>query len=430
MQKDVQKMPRWYRLDNAAKIYPVVTNSRRSHVFRIAANMKHDIDPPALQQAVIDCKNRFPTIYVKLRTGFFWYYYEPNEKKPIVRPESPYLNQSIDRYLNNGYFFTFFYFKKRLSLECYHGICDGAGAIEFFKTVILHYLELIGYKIDSENIVLSLSVRPTKDEAEDSYLKYFPEGKRKRQKVAKAYKPLGKRFRQGGTGLINVKLKTSDLLALSKTYNASLSQFLAALMTYSIFLSGDKKQLAEYPVKITIPVNMRSIYPSKTLRNFSLFFRTSIKAGDSNMSFSDILTEIQSQFAEELKLENLNDTLYFNVSIEKNIVVKFLPLFVKIIILRTGYYVIGKRATTAALSNLGNINLPSGMKEHVESMEVNLSGSSYATPDVSVISCNGIISLSFSRGTYGTEVERAFIGFLTEKGLNVEVTSNNWEEFA
>lgn len=277
---------------------------------------------------------------------------------------------------------------------------------------------------------MSLSERPSNAEAEDSYLKYFPENKRLRQKSVKAYKPIGKRFRQGGTGLINAKFKTDDLLALAKANNASLSQFLTALMTYCVFRCGDEARLAKYPVKITVPVNMRRIFPSKTLRNFSLFIRTSVLAGSGQWEFNDILAEVKSQFTEELKLDKLENTLYFNVSIEKNPIVRVLPLFVKIVILRLGYYLLGKISSTSSLSNLGNIELPSGMKDHIESMEVNLAGTVSAIPDVSVISCNGVISLSFSRGIYSTEFVRTFITYLTEMGLKAEITSNNWEAYA
>ncbi|NCU26757.1 MFS transporter, partial [Candidatus Nomurabacteria bacterium] len=119
----------WFRLDNVAKIYPVVKSYLVSNVFRITATMDGDVDPVLLKQAVLDCRNRFPSFYVKLRKGFFWYYYEPNDKEPLVVPESSYVCDPIDSYKNNWFYFVFFYYKNRISLEIFHGLTDGKGAL-------------------------------------------------------------------------------------------------------------------------------------------------------------------------------------------------------------------------------------------------------------------------------------------------------------
>jgi NRPS condensation-like uncharacterized protein len=419
-------LPKWYRLDNAAKIYPVVTSNKKSHVFRIAANMKHDVIPDLLQQAVRDCKLRFPNMYLKLKRGFFWYYYEANDMVPIVKPEDPYLCRPIDRHLNNGFLFTFFYFSKRISLEIYHGLCDGAGAMEFMKTVLHRYLELTGARINAGNLILSLDDRPTAAEVEDSYLKYFSPEKRKVNKVPKAYKINARRFRDGGTALINAKVSVDELIALAKSNNCTITQYLAALLTYCIMKTGNKRKLSAYPVKITIPVNMRRFFPSGTLRNFSLFFRTSILF-DREKSFNEILDIAKTQFDEELQLNKLNNTLYFNVAAEKSFIVRALPLFIKKVILKTGYHIIGKRASTSSLSNLGNVNLPEDMNKYIESFDINLAGEKSAVPDLMVISYNGIASMTFSRGVYTTKIEKAFLTYLADMGLEINVLSNNWE---
>ena len=132
----------WYRLDNVAKIYPVVKSHLASNVFKITVTLDHKIDSVILKKAVLDCRKRFPVFYVKLRKGLFWYYYEPNDKEPLVLPESSYVCNPIDTYRNNWFFFTFFYYNDRISLEIFHSLTDGKGALEFLKTVIYRYLEL------------------------------------------------------------------------------------------------------------------------------------------------------------------------------------------------------------------------------------------------------------------------------------------------
>lgn len=40
---------RWRRLDNTAKIFPVIANEQMSQVFRISVTLKEPVDPDILQ---------------------------------------------------------------------------------------------------------------------------------------------------------------------------------------------------------------------------------------------------------------------------------------------------------------------------------------------------------------------------------------------
>ena len=49
-----EKGHRWRRLDNTAKIFPVIANEGMSQVFRISAVMKEEVQPELLQKALED----------------------------------------------------------------------------------------------------------------------------------------------------------------------------------------------------------------------------------------------------------------------------------------------------------------------------------------------------------------------------------------
>lgn len=66
----------WYRLDTAALIFPAIARHDWSNAFRVSANLKEDVDPEILQQAVDELRPRFPSYHVALRKGVFWYYLE------------------------------------------------------------------------------------------------------------------------------------------------------------------------------------------------------------------------------------------------------------------------------------------------------------------------------------------------------------------
>ena len=87
MKKDPQGK-RWHRLDNTGKIFPMIANENLSNVFRISVILKHDIVPNLLQQALEDTLPMFKGFKVKLKRGFFWYYFEGNKRTPYIEKET------------------------------------------------------------------------------------------------------------------------------------------------------------------------------------------------------------------------------------------------------------------------------------------------------------------------------------------------------
>ncbi|UWG98793.1 hypothetical protein LPY66_08400 [Dehalobacter sp. DCM] len=344
----------------------------------------------------------------------------------MIKPESSYICQAIDSHNNNGYLFTFFHYQNRISLEIFHGICDGRGALEFLKTVVYHYFELLGFQVESENLVLTLDQEPTSVEIEDSYLKNFSLTGRKLDKMVRAYHTSGTRFPQEGLGVINGKVRTEQLRKLVKENKATISQYMVALLTHSIIQTGDIKRLCNMPVNICVPIDMRGYYHSKTLRNFFLFFRTSILCKEYKPSFEEILTKIKNQFSSELDRERLQKNLNLNVSLGKSTATKCCPLIIKWALIRLGH-IIGSGIMTSTMSNLGNVVLPSSMNGLLENFEMNFDVADQYTHNLGIISCNGITTIGFTRCVYETELEKTFFSYLTDQGLEVEIQSNFWE---
>lgn len=68
----------WYKLDNAAKVFPGQNTSSWSNVYRMSVTLTEKIDPELLQKALEMTMPRFPTFDVRMRNGFFWHYLEKN----------------------------------------------------------------------------------------------------------------------------------------------------------------------------------------------------------------------------------------------------------------------------------------------------------------------------------------------------------------
>ena len=108
MKKDPQGK-RWHRLDNTGKIFPMIANENLSNVFRISVILKHDIVPNLLQQALQDTLPMFKGFKVKLKRGFFWYYFEGNKRTPYIEKETSWPCRYIDPKSSQLYLFRVSY---------------------------------------------------------------------------------------------------------------------------------------------------------------------------------------------------------------------------------------------------------------------------------------------------------------------------------
>ncbi|MFR8117302.1 MAG: MFS transporter, partial [Clostridia bacterium] len=95
--EDKRKTRKWRRLDNSAKIFPIISNKRFSSVFRLSVVLKEEIKPDLLKQAVENTIARYDSFKVKLKKGFFWYYFEFNPKDIIIEEEKTYPCKYIDK---------------------------------------------------------------------------------------------------------------------------------------------------------------------------------------------------------------------------------------------------------------------------------------------------------------------------------------------
>ncbi len=418
----------WYSLDNAAKVYPAITNARSSYVFRVAVNLKEDVKPEILQQAIVESRRRFPTMFVKLKKGLFWYYLESNAKTPILKPEGPFLGQHIDKTSNNGFLFTFFYFRKRISLEVFHSLCDGGSAIELLKSVVFHYFQLQGLKLDSEGLVITKEQNPDNSEIEDSFIKNYVKQKRAKSPVKKAYHVQSKKMPLGvGNGVINGKLSAKEFVSLSKKNGATVTQYLVASLIYAIDQAYGPKIPAKRPINVSIPVNLRKFFNSNSLRNFTLFFHTSVYHRP-GLTFDEVLATVKESFQSELTIEKLQQTLNANVSAEKNMALRLTPLFLKKIAVSLVANALGANLETCAMSNIGLIKLPSGMKPYIEDFEFNLPPEDKLAFGIGVITFEDKMNICFVRSIVTNEVERFLFTRLASLGLNVSIESNLREE--
>ena len=107
----------WRRLDNYAKLFPLASTKRYSSVFRISITLKEKIDPNILEKAVNKALVKFKLFKVRMRRGFFWYYFENNTKSVVIEEEHDYPCKYIDLPANNDYLFKITYFENKVLFD-------------------------------------------------------------------------------------------------------------------------------------------------------------------------------------------------------------------------------------------------------------------------------------------------------------------------
>ncbi|WP_052398380.1 hypothetical protein [Geomicrobium sp. JCM 19039] len=208
-------MDQWYKIDNAGKVFHAVSERANSSVFRIAMIMNEHVQPDKLQTSLDHVMKRFPMFAVKLGRGVFWDFLVENDKKLFVKEESTFPCSPVDPIETNGYLFRVLYYKKRISVEFFHSVTDGTGALEFLKALVFDYLNQTGEQPNNDGTVIDVSGTPSEYELDDSYQNYKSSDSSKRTKEENAYQIKGTPIEE--TVVIHGVMSALELRKAAKT---------------------------------------------------------------------------------------------------------------------------------------------------------------------------------------------------------------------
>lgn len=418
-------MQKWYKLDNAAKIFPAVTNKNRPYMFRVSVILKERIDKNILEQALGEIIERFISFNVRLKKGFFWHYLETNPNKPKVFLEDSYINKGIDKKETNDFLFRTLYYKNKVSVEFFHSITDGKGALTFLNALIYEYLCLQGKVIDPEDKIWTKEIEVRYDETVDQYVKHYNKKDLKKAKEEKAYHIKADLYKDNYQAVIHGYLQLDELKKTAAKYNVSLTEYLSGVLVYANlqYLKGrDFKK----PFRLILPVNMRQFISTKTLRNFVLYMRINYDFNQ-DLSLEDIFKITKQGFKEELNKEKLLSTLASNVKFEKNIINRSVPLFIKTFFMRMVFNFVGEVLNSFAFSNLGLVDLPKDMENYIDRYQFIIGTSTDCPKAMSAISYKNTVTINFVSLMIDSDIEMYFFNTLKKDGLKIEIETNELE---
>ena len=405
---------RWFKLDNAAKIFPPISNKKDPKVFRFTCILKENINKDILQEATDEALEYFPNFSSILKQGFFWHYLETTNKKPIVKEEKKEICSPLYRKNKKKLLFRVNYYQNRINLEVYHAISDGTGALEFLKTIVNIYLNK-KYNLNNE-IDYDASLE---EKSADSFNKYYKSSNTKNEVDERAYQIKGDKFDDFRFKVFTGTMSTKSVLALAHQYNTTLTGLIVGIYIWAIRENMNLKDKNK-PIYIDIPVNLRKYFKSQTARNFFSVLKLKYKGSD---DLESIIKEVDTYLKEELKQTNLFKRMNKYATIEHNFLVRLVPLFIKNIILRFASCLSNKDLTTS-VTNLGVIKLPDEIKDFVDSFEVYVS-----TDKMQMAICSYLdkLNISFTSVFISTDIIKDFYRKLVSYGIDITIISNRLE---
>ncbi|MBS6217229.1 MAG: hypothetical protein KH704_09965 [Clostridiales bacterium] len=416
----------WYKLDNAGVLYSAIQKENYSAIYRFSAVMEERVDPQALQRAVDKTMPRFPGFAVHIKKGAFWYYFEPNPAPgPFVKRDISNPCQPVRFREDNGWLVRFYYYEHRISLEVFHALSDGAGALVFFRTLLAVYLREMGHTIPNGPGILDVEEPPHREELEDAYARYAT--------VRSLRAGIGKKaFQNTGTPepfyTLNVTMgfvPVDQLKARAKSYGVSITEYLTGALL-KVILENQAREEPRHPkpVALAIPINLRPWFPSETLRNFILTVRPCIDPSLGEYTFPEILSQVHHYMRLHINRQEMQALLTGNVRFQTNRVLQLIPIWLKNPVMSLSYRLAGTRPYSGTYTNPGAFTVPEEMAPHIRRMEVILGQATNPRVHCASISYGNTMEITFAGTLQETDTEREFFRFLVREGLPVKVESN------
>ena len=419
----IASIPARLRLDNAANIYPASMSKEYCSLYRMLVTMTENIDVTLLQEALTTVAERIPTFRCTLKAGAFWWYLDRCDAAPIVRPLKPLKNFRFKD--QDGLLYRISVEGKQLSLDVFHALADGNGAMVFLMTLAGEYIRLrYGIAIQYNYLVLDPKDRPAYAEVEDSFKTVFSGRHGQLEKNVDAYHIRGTVMPFGTVKDLRVVMEADCVRQVARQYDCTVTELLTATMLCALqqehrMDAGRKKRSV---LKVSVPVNLRPIYQSRTVRNFSSYVNLGVDVKDGYMTFAELVKAVKAQKAHDLMKDNLEPKIAANVELEEMLLVRMIPLILKHPIIDIINLLHGDRFCSQTLSNMGNLSVPKALVPYIQDVDFVLGRQRGNSGAVSCVSYNGHLCLHMTRKIYSDSFEQAFLYQLNRLGISTQTT--------
>lgn len=405
-----------YPMDNSGILHMAVLGPGRSNIFRLEAVLTEPIRPDLLNRAFHRITPRFPCLVAGIRSGPLKHEVVPVTHLPEAEPDRQVM-APMNRAQLRRCAMRVLYRDHRIAVEFFHSLTDGFGGSVFLKALLAEYLRLrYGVALpESAGIPLPRQLPPA-EESEDSFLTYAGAGGTPHTPV-RAFQPCADSPRDGVHTVSGV-FDVAPLLEAARCHGVSINTYLTAMLAESLMeLQLSQKKPARRPVQIMVPANLRKRFPSRTLRNFSLYATVRMNAEQAAMSFEGLLRHIDSQLKNQLTREHFSKAMATNTIVDRNPLLHAVPLNLKCAAVRLGYQFVGECTTSLSMTNLGVIQFPEELRPYILGVNVLIGPRYLSAYNCSITSYNDRLSFNFVKTCAASELETIFFHKMTARGL-------------
>jgi len=412
----------WFPLDDAAKIYPLSMEHGRMSVFRLSVYLKNQVVPELLQMALNFTIRRFPSFATTLKKGFFWHYLDTSKRRFCVEQENGIPCQPLKVSSSGSQSFRVLYWDNRISVEFFHVLTDGMGGMTFLKVLAAEYLRLTGVNIVCDETLWDINDTPSMEEFENAFAKVH-KSESSSGFVDKAAVQMNGRLSQNKPcRVVHFKMNSDTLKSAAEKYNTTVTVYLLALMFFAGKAATDELR---GETSIQVPVNMRKFYPSKTVRNFSMYCGIRMPI-ETITDLPSVIDEIDRQLHMKASKEAMSEML---TATEKMVgMMKYIPLAVKQPVAKLVYEFLGDKIFTNTLSNLGVVKMPEAALEHIESMDFVLGTVITNRASCSMVTINDTATFSVNKMTVDPTFEEKMYELLKSDGIIAVVEGSQFYE--
>lgn len=444
----------WVRLDNAANIFLATRTDVDTKVFRMAAELDQEVDPEFLQEALDRVYAQYPMFRAVLRKGVFWYYLQHSGLHPVVMADEGPSLQHIYHHDRRDLLFRVLYRGNRISLEVFHALTDGTGALWFFQDLLTEYVKRrhpdgfegsapgpVGVKQEfavdafthwfrastgsvpfAEDAAPAVEAPSTQlPEITDEPLPGPARPRVPRRHVVSVGGTLtpDKRSR-----VVELSLPVKPVLARSRAEGVSMTIYLLAVF-FDALRAARPLEGKVRTMTCSVPVNLRQFFPTESGRNFFATTMLSHTWDESGVAeVGEICRVLAAQFKRVLSREGLERKIRRLVRFERNPALRILPRPLKDVILRVTNSMMN-RGITVAISNLGRVTLPEPVAAHVGRVYLHVSA---VRPQFCVVSHGDRLTISFTSPFTETDYHSEFVRHFTALGIPVEAEVNRVTE--
>lgn len=414
----------WLKLDNAAKIFPGQNSNTWSSSFRICYELKENVEPDILQQALLDIMPRFSCYDVCIRHGFFWYYLEKNSNTPVVQPDIKNPLYRVKFKENRKFLFKVFYHGNRISVDMYHVLSDGHGGAIFLSTLVAQYLRLKGIDIPTDGFVLDINDRNSERELEDSFVKNATSKAKYKRADKFVYHATGTRMPWHTVNITSGIIPFDQLHLLAKAKDVTVTEFIVAVMLDVLCKKQLREKRKQKEVCIQVPIDLRRTFKSDTLRNFSICLRVKVDPNKGEYTFDELLEQAKYQLRLQRNAKELNMMITANMGIERNLIVRALPLVIKNLGVGVSFAITAEQTNSSLITNLGVVHIPEEMREHTDKFIIIPPPGKVNAARLGVATLNNNLCITFANSYIESDVERDFFTAFVKMGLHVKIESN------